>query len=333
MIVKIYKNVDTSVTTWDTSVGIYATSYSTLKTYPSDSNLIYKKNFTRNLELNESYTLPTRQDNIRNLYIEFSDPTFVYEIQFSVGSLAYIKSDIGEINLGNNKTISIDTKYQIVNSNTFVITIPINKPTNRILVYESATNKLIHITDWIAKETTQNVTINYTNNNGVLNVTSSVTPVNPLPVPNFNVQKESLYLQDNSLKNYANMDYENSSYSELYYKPRCPGSWIIRQNDISCPIGQILNNTATECSNIYSKSIMPIKSINCDVNNGSEPQLLSTNINSASINCNEGVIVSYMRRGWGNLKAIPRTGRCESPEYFNNRYFKTKCASLSIPKD
>lgn len=60
-----------------------------------------------------------------------------------------------------------------------------NKPTDRILVYQQGTNKLLHITDWIAKGTTQNVTINYTNNNGVLNVTSSVIPVNPLPVPQF----------------------------------------------------------------------------------------------------------------------------------------------------
>ena len=88
------------------------------------------------------------------------------------------------IDLQNFITITISPSISLGISSspfTFYINIPNNKPTDRILVYQSNTNKLIHITDWIPKGNTQNVntqkvTINYTNN-GVLNVTSSVVPV------------------------------------------------------------------------------------------------------------------------------------------------------------
>ena len=85
-----------------------------------------------------------------------------------------------------NKTISPTNSLNINSSpSIFYITIPNDKPTNRIFVYQKNNDKLLHITDYIPKGTTQKVTINYTNNNGVLNVTSSVVPVNPLPVPQF----------------------------------------------------------------------------------------------------------------------------------------------------
>jgi hypothetical protein len=85
----------------------------------------------------------------------------------------YLKSD---------PSINGDIIYQRDNS-TFLVSIPNNKPTNRIFVYQSGTNKLVHITDYIPKGTTQIVTID--NRLGITGITSSVTPVNPLPVPEF----------------------------------------------------------------------------------------------------------------------------------------------------
>lgn len=84
-----------------------------------------------------------------------------------------------------SQTITKDVTYQRVNTivDLFQIIIPNDKPTNRIFIYQSGTNKLVHITDYIPKGTTQNVTINYSQ--GINNITSSVIPVNPLPVPNF----------------------------------------------------------------------------------------------------------------------------------------------------
>lgn len=81
MIVKIYKNVDVSMTTVSKNVGKTPTNYSTLKNYPSDANLIYTKEFTQGY-INYSDVLSQTQTNISNIYIEFSYATFVYEIQF-----------------------------------------------------------------------------------------------------------------------------------------------------------------------------------------------------------------------------------------------------------
>jgi hypothetical protein len=210
----------------------------------------------------------------------------------------------------------------------FRITIPNDKPTNRILVYQQGTNKLLHITDWIAKGTTQNVTINYTDN-GVLNVTSSVIPVNPLPVPNFNVLDTGFTIADDGKLKSVGLDYEIND--EKYYEDSpsfiSTQTWsIIRQNDKNCTKGQILNSDASRCGNIYSDSITPIKSISYDVNNGTEPVL---NNNGTSVNCGQGVITNYTRRGYGYRSCGIRGGSCTRTRY-PNRFYKTKCARLSI---
>ena len=289
----------------NTSVGIYGTSYRTLTTQPLD--LIYEKQFTSKKELNESYTFPTRKDNIRNLYIEFSDDTFVYEIQFSIGSLVYIKSETGEINLGNNITITRSIKYQI-DSNKFVITIPNDKPTNRILVYQSDTNKLIHITDWIAKGTTQNITINYTNNNGVLNVTSSVTPANPLPVPNFNVK---LNQTENYLGNLFNLSDNNLVYNNNSSRLNI----VLNRGGINCVNSDIIQydrtNNTLNCSNIYNFKSSPVNSFTLNDNNTTK---LYSDSNGTTNSCINGFFSSLY----------------SSAPLSNNKYVYSKCARLSI---
>ena len=145
--------------------------------------------------------------------------------------------------LAFNQPISRDIRYQINNpSNQFQIQIPNDKPTNRIFVYQTNNNRLLHITDYIPKGTTQKVTINYTNNNGVLNVTSSVVPVNPLPVPQF--------IRDGNVGDY--------------------GSWEGNDNlEYNCAYGEIFGNASStnicpstfiygECKNIYDENIKPL---------------------------------------------------------------------------
>jgi len=142
-----------------------------------------------------------------------------------------------------NKTISPTNSLNINSSpSIFYITIPNDKPTNRIFVYQKNNDKLLHITDYIPKGTTQKVTINYTNNNGVLNVTSSVVPVNPLPVPQF--------IRDGNVGDY--------------------GSWEGNDNlEYNCAYGEIFGNASStnicpstfiygECKNIYDKNIKPL---------------------------------------------------------------------------
>jgi hypothetical protein len=254
-------------------------------------------------------------------------------------SILYLKSQIGETLVKNtlNNTIftlnSSDKVYQkvMLTQDTFQIQIPNDKPTNRILVYESSTNKLIHITDWIAKGTTQNVTINYTNNNGILNVTSSVIPVNPLSVPNFNIHYGEVSKSDESLYKYAKMEYESSSYTQTNFTETtsCGKKWIYNQNDITCPKGEILSNDASRCANIYSENIRPIKSITYNVDNGSEPVLYSDN-SGTSVNCEQGVVTRYMRRGWGYTSASIRGSGCrDGPQRYYNRHYRTRCARLS----
>ena len=162
------------------------------------------------------------------------------------------------------KTISRDIKYLIDNpSNQFQIEIPNDKPTNRIFVYQANNNKLLHITDYIAKGTTQNVntqkvTINYTNNNGVLNVSSSVVPVNPLPVPNF-------------YKSNLSSDCINSN---QYFS--CQS-----QPDMICPDNYIIDTINTgpqtikyRCKNIYSTSENSLRGL------GNNPTSETTSDNS-----------------------------------------------------
>lgn len=215
---------------------------------------------------------------------------------------------------------------------TFRITIPNDKPTNRIFVYQTNNNRLLHITDYIPKGSTQKVTINYTNNNGVLNVTSSVVPVNPLPVPNFNIQYGEDSNSDKSLYNYAKMEYESSSYTQTNFTETtlCGKKWIYNQNDITCPKGEILSNNASRCANIYSENIRPIKSITYNVDNGTEPVLYSDN-SGTSVNCEQGVVTRYMRRGWGYTSASIRGSGCrDGPQRHYNRHYRTRCARLSI---
>jgi hypothetical protein len=102
----------------------------------------------------------------KNTFINFQ-PTNPFPIP-TIGEIQYITREI---------------KYQRTNPTVdkFIITIPKTKPTNRIFVYQSGTNKLVHITDYIPKGTIQNVTINYSQGG----ITSSVTPEYPLPVPQF----------------------------------------------------------------------------------------------------------------------------------------------------
>ena len=223
-------------------------------------------------------------------------------------------------------TITRDITYQRTNPtvDNFQITISNDKPTNRIFVYQSGTNKLVHITDYIPKGTAQTVIINYTQG-----ITSSVTPVNPLPVPNFNVQDA----QD-KIASDGRRDYTSGSFT----RPTCIGNWIIDQNDISCPKGQILDYYSVtldrgRCVNIYSETITPIKSISYDVNNETNPLLYSNN-NGTSVNCDQGVITSYTRRGRGIRTAPGRTGGCdqryiETDESLNT-FYKTRCARPSI---
>ena len=72
-------------------------------------------------------------------------------------SILYLKSQIGETLVKNtlNNTIftlnSSDKVYQkvMLTQDTFQIQIPNDKPTNRILVYQTNNNKLLHITDYI----------------------------------------------------------------------------------------------------------------------------------------------------------------------------------------
>lgn len=224
-------------------------------------------------------------------------------------------------------TITRDITYQRTNPtfDNFQIIIPNDKPTNRIFVYQSGNNKLVHITNYIPKGTTQNVTINYSHV-----ITSSITPFNPLPVPNFNVLQgtEDTIASDDSLFSRIKKTYEDSSLS-FTETSSCGKTWIYNQNDITCPKGQILSNDASRCVNIYSENTTPIKSITYDVTNGTEPVLYSNN-NGTSVNCGQGVITRYMRRGWGYTTASIRGTRCSGPNRYYNRYYKTRCALPSI---
>ena len=111
--------------------------------------------------------------------------------------------------------LSSTTNFNRINPTVdkFIITIPNDKPTNRIFVYQSGTNKLVHITDYIPKGTTQNVTIDYTQ--GINGITSSIIPVNPLPAPvpfsnDFNF-----------------ISYKTGQSEDTYYNSRCPQGSIV----------------------------------------------------------------------------------------------------------
>jgi hypothetical protein len=172
--------------------------------------------------------------------------------------ILYIKSEKSEItvkNLDNNTFFNINSSDKIYPKNSlsndkFQI---ISQITDRIFIYDN-TNKLVHITDYIPKGTTQNVTINYTQ--GI--ITSSVTPVNPLPVPNF-------------YKSNLSSDCINSN---QYFS--CPSS-----PDMICPDNYIIDTMNTgyqtikyRCKNIYSTSENSLRGL------GNNPTLETNSDNS-----------------------------------------------------
>ena len=174
-------------------------------------------------------------------------------------------------------TITKDITYQRVNPtiDNFQITIPIDKPTNRIFVYQSDSNKLVHITDYIPKGTTQNVYINYTQ--GVNGITSSVTPLNPLSVPNF-WHKET----DNT-----------SSNGEIIGNDGVMGkfSYAICDSGSLVKIGRY--GTANGCLNIYIDTNNDAAS-STSVYNGYS-HMLSKNYDGNFINCNKNNINGKIR--------------------------------------
>jgi hypothetical protein len=181
-------------------------------------------------------------NNIDNLLFVFEKPVNIIEIE-CIGEnipLPYLKSEKSELtvkNLDNNTSFNINSTDKIypkisLSNDKFQITSQI---TDRIFIYDN-TNKLVHITDYIPKGTTQNVTIDYTL--GINSIKSSITPVNPLPVPNF-------------YKSNLSSDCINSN---QYFS--CPSS-----PDLICPDNYIIDTINTgpqtikyRCKNIYSTS-------------------------------------------------------------------------------
>lgn len=142
-----------------------------------------------------------------------------------------------DLNFLNIPKISSTMTYEISNPiNVYYINVPI---TNRIFVYQANNNKLLHITEYIPKGNTQKVTINYTNNNGVLNVTSSVVPVNPLPVPQFIYDGNSGYIGNFRGDDYSNMKCE-------------PGQVVTNINYIKNSVCSVGPKISFECKNFYN---------------------------------------------------------------------------------
>jgi hypothetical protein len=269
-----------------------------------------------------SNILPSQFPLKVNMYIRYNGWT-MNNIRANISFFSIpLLSLIDFKNIIFNKTISPTNSLNINSSpSIFYITIPNDKPTNRIFVYQTNNNKLLHITDYIPKGTTQNVTINYANNNGVLNVTSSVVPVNPLPVPQF--------IRDGNVGDY--------------------GSWEGKDNlEYNCAYGEIFGNASStnicpstfiygECKNIYDKNIKPLDKFDLimddtDMREGEVQRLKMYYRDEEKIftcsdankfkrygeyKCPNGVFSSIKQRSnGGNLTRLT-----------------VSCASLTIPKD
>jgi len=232
----------------------FPTNYRTLSTPPSNDNLINSiLGSNRNQDVDFAQFFRQRQDNIRNIYIEFDKPTFVYEIMLaSPFKLLCLKSEKSELtvkNLDNNESFNINSTeiYPNIRLSTFNFQI---KPqtTDRIFVYsQSQKNKLVHVTDYIPKGTTQNVTINY-----LQGVKSSVIPVYPLPVPNFN-----RYVSNVKAPYYGGDDDQGWNGGAI-----CRGGQILESKGV-----QIGNNDSYmdgSCMSIYDNNKIPVSSINND---------------------------------------------------------------------
>ena len=174
--------------------------------------------------------------------------------------ILYLKSEKSELtvkNLDNNTSFNINSTDKIypkisLSNDKFQINSQI---TNRIFIYDN-TNKLVHVTDYIPKGTTQNVTIDYSQ--GINEITSSVTSVNPLPVPNFYKSNLSSVCIN----------------SNQYFS--CPSS-----PDMICPDNNIIDTINTgpqtikyRCKNIYSTSENSLRGL------GNNPTSETTSDNS-----------------------------------------------------
>jgi hypothetical protein len=199
-------------------------------------------------------SLPDKPYTVYKYSYNYSD--FKTKTQWYTLLSSYIITSVNIKNLyenGDENIVLNKNTITYVNINTqFYVNYP-SLETDRILVYQQGTNKLLHITDWIAKGTTQNVTINYTNNNGVLNVTSSVIPVNRLPVPNL--------ISDGNSGGYVNGYGENriiiyDDFAHITDTRGCPpGSIVynIQTKDCAWPVVGMYYN----CKNPYNSSEPP----------------------------------------------------------------------------
>lgn len=213
--------------------------------------------------------------------------------------------------IGEIQYITREIKYQRTNPTVdkFIITIPKTKPTNRIFVYQSGTNKLVHITDYIPKGTTQNVTINYSQS-----ITSSVTPEYPLPVPEFRLDGN----KGGYVNGYGWNDYGTDGQSNL----------------LSCEPGSIVNNIQTidccyplvgmyfDCKNPYKLS-ESAKSPNGGWRGRTRPRECTYN----TVTKDEGYIGMYASAGEWVDKVIFRGADGTSKEIGCEGNFKGKSVS------
>jgi len=262
---RIAKNIDTNYNSETLRVPgtLFTINYKNLNDANININTVSILNFPRkNLDDVQLENYSTPINNVDNLLFVFQKPVNIIEIE-CIGEdlpIPYLKSEKSELtvkNLDNNTFFNINSSNKIYPKNSlsndkFQITSQI---TDRIFIYDN-TNKLVHITDYIPKGTTQNVTINYTQ--GINGITSSVIPVNPLPVPNF-------------YKSNLSSDCINSN---QYFS--CPSS-----PDLICPDNYIIDTINTgpqtikyRCKNIYSTSENSLRGL------GNNPTSETTSDNS-----------------------------------------------------
>lgn len=167
--------------------------------------------------------------------------------------------------------------------------------TDRIFIYDN-TNKLLHITDYIPKGTTHMVTINNTQG-----ISSSVVPVNPLPVPNFwQKPSDNLYT--------ANTDEITSM-----------------ERNVQCVDGNILNKNFS-CYNIYTDtSSRPSSSVTW----GQQPYVPVTLMDGFDEGTH-GCINEY--GGIGKIRKVKQWGyRAHSLLAYRTSWgFETQCSYPSI---